>query len=123
MTLEALEAIRAVEVESPPGFDGLPLAAPGATPFASFPPDVALRPQQAVSALAAEDALIQVYEYSGPKAFQGCRLVTESDPPFVLFAFGVVMNKARSIDFALRVYSDDPEELSRLAKDPSGRQR
>ncbi len=119
MTLDALSAIRAAEVESPSEFDGLSLEAAGGMAFDLPQPDVVVRPQLAVSALKAKDARIQVYEYSGVAVFQGCRLIKESSPPFVLFAFGGVTERVRIIDGALRVYSDDPEELSQLAEDPS----
>lgn len=59
MTLDALSAIRAAEVESPSEFDGLSLEAAGGMAFDLPQPDVVVRPQLAVSALKAKDARIR----------------------------------------------------------------
>jgi hypothetical protein len=63
MSHVTLPKIRALEVEAPAGFDSLLFDASGRTSLNSLPKDVITRRSHAVSALEADDAKIQVYEY------------------------------------------------------------
>jgi len=118
---ELLAAIRAAEVDAPPAFDDWPLEVEGGKTLDLLEADVVVRPRVALDALSAGDASIQVYSYSKAILFQGCRLIEEARPPFVLFAFGRVAESPsrRFVGGALRLYSDDSHELSQLAQDPS----